>query len=89
MIKGKTMAAQTPAFRFPPNALATIPTTVGPEEHPTSPASAIRAYIAVPPPRSRPDAMLKVPGQKMPTENPQNAHPASPIIACPEKTAMT
>ena len=42
------------------------------------PASAMKANIAVPAPVSFDAARRKVPGQKMPTENPQAAQPISP-----------
>ena len=58
---------------LPLNALAIIPTTVGPLEHPKSPAKAIKAYMAVPPPGSFSAAKLKVPGQKIPTVKPHKA----------------
>ena len=75
---GKIMAAAMPFFRSPENRSAANPTTVGPDAQPRSPARAISAYIAVPPPGSVAAAMEKVPGQKIPTENPQMAQPRSP-----------
>ncbi len=75
---GNTRAAESPAFRLSRAAPETKPTSVGPAEQPTSPASAIKAKSAVPAPFSREAARLKVPGQNTPTENPQTAHPPNP-----------
>ena len=55
----------------------TNPTKVGPPEHPTSPASARSANRDVPPLRSAMDALLKLPGHMIPTENPQMEQPIS------------
>ncbi len=55
----------------------TNPTKVGPPEHPTSPASARNANRDVPPLRSAMDALLKLPGHMIPTENPQMEQPIS------------
>ena len=74
---GNTIAAKSPAFRFSENAPDTTPTTPGPEEHPRSPASARSANNAVPPFGQDAAAILKVPGQNTPTENPQSPHPSS------------
>ena len=46
------------------------------------------AYIAVPPPGICRAATLNVPGQKIPTENPQTAQPASPRIGTGAKAAV-
>ena len=67
------MPASTPIFKLSPNAPDTIPTSVGPPEHPTSPPNASRANNAVPPFGRAADALLKVPGHMMPTDNPQIA----------------
>ena len=75
---GKTIAASSPGWSTPPDAPATIPTSVGPDEQPRSPANAISAYMAVPPIGNIRAAMLNVPGQKMPTEKPHNAQPTIP-----------
>ena len=65
------MAARSPMVMFPPLVLDTIPTSVGPDEQPKSPASAKNANMAVPPPGRDAADMLKVPGQKIPTEKPK------------------
>lgn len=54
-------------------ALDTIPTKVGPPEQPTSPPKASSANKAVPPFGREADALLKVPGHMIPTDNPQTA----------------
>ena len=64
-----------PIFILSLKTLDTLPTIVGPSEHPTSPASAKKANIAVPPFFSIDEDILKVPGHKIPTENPQIPHP--------------
>ena len=69
------MAAKMPFFRSSAARLDTAPTTVGPPEHPRSPASASSANKAVPPFRIDEDALLKVPGHMIPTESPQTAQP--------------
>ena len=46
---GKIIATSIPALRLSATALDTNPTSVGPPEHPRSPASASSANIAVPP----------------------------------------
>lgn len=81
------MAKINPSFRLFPFALAIKPTTDGPAEHPTSPAKAIKAYMAVPVFGRVIAAVLKVPGQKIPTEKPQIAHPRRPIIGLFDKAA--
>ena len=77
---GKTIAVNIPRRRLPENALETNPTRVGPPEHPKSPASASIANRTVPPLFIAADALLKVPGHIIPTENPQIAQPISPTI---------
>ena len=72
---GKTIATSIPALRLSAAALDTNPTSVGPPEHPRSPASARRANSVVPPRGIETDAVLKSPGHIIPTENPQSAHP--------------
>lgn len=46
---GKAIATSIPALRLSAAALDTNPTSVGPPEHPRSPANANSANIAVPP----------------------------------------
>ena len=55
--------------------LETLPTTVGPIEHPTSPASAKKANIAVEPLFIFEADILNVPGQSIPTDRPHKLHP--------------
>ena len=75
---GKIIAAPSPDFKLFPVESATMPTTVGPDEHPISPANAKSAYITVPPAGSFTAATLNVPGQNIPTEKPQTAQPINP-----------
>lgn len=75
---GKMIAARIPLWRSFPNLLEMSPAKVGPPLHPRSPASASRANIVVPPPRIAAEALLKLPGQRIPTEKPHAAQPASP-----------
>ena len=72
---GKTAAARIPRLISPSHRSETAPTREGPAEQPRSPASASMANIAVPPPRRDAEALLNVPGQRMPTEMPLRAHP--------------
>ena len=72
------MAERMPIRRLFWKVLETAPAKVGPPEQPRSPASASRANMAVPPPLMEAAALLKVPGQRMPTEKPQTAQPTSP-----------
>ena len=65
-----------PVLRLSLNRLDTVPTTVGPIEHPTSPANAKNANIAVPPLLIFADDMLNVPGQRIPTAKPHRPHPS-------------
>lgn len=58
-----------PARRLFPNELEIMPPNVGPTEQPISPASASIANKAVPPPFMADEALLKVPGHRIPTEN--------------------
>ena len=71
-ITGKIRANKIPSLKFPWLLLKIKPTKVGPLEHPKSPANARNAKRAVPPLFKQEEAMLKVPGHKMPTENPQS-----------------
>lgn len=64
-----------PIFILSLKILDNLPTIVGPSEHPTSPASAKKANSAVPPFFSIDEDILKVPGHKIPTENPQIPQP--------------
>ena len=64
-----------PIFILSLKILDTLPTIVGPSEQPTSPASAKKANIAVPPFFIIDEDILKVPGHKIPTENPEMPHP--------------
>ena len=73
--RGKQTAAPIPVRMLLPAAEATRPANVGSPEHPRSPARARSANRSVPRPFTFADSMLKVPGQKIPTENP--ASPAS------------
>lgn len=77
--RGKTIANKIPIFKLLPKLSDTYPTKVGPREQPKSPARAKNANMEVPPPRIVFDAMLKVPGQRIPTEKPHNAQPAKLI----------
>ena len=77
---GKMIADKMPTFKLSPKWLETIPTRVGPLEQPKSPANAISANIAVPPPRMEAEALLKDPGHKIPTDSPHNAQPINPKI---------
>lgn len=77
MTTGKTIATRIPVFRLSEAALATAPTSVGPPEHPKSPASASSANIAIPPFRRTDDALLNVPGHMIPTDKPQMPQPTS------------
>lgn len=74
---GKTIATSIPALRLSAAALDTNPTSVGPPEHPRSPASASSANIAVPPFFRATEALLNVPGHMIPTDRPQIPHPTS------------
>ena len=67
--------AKIPFFRSSEAKPVTKPTSVGPPEQPTSPASASRANMAVPPFRSAADALLKVPGHMIPTDSPHKEQP--------------
>lgn len=53
----------------------TSPTNTGPKEHPTSPAKAKSANIAVPPAGKYAEVILKTPGHISPTDKPHSAHP--------------
>ena len=87
MPTGNIIAKIIPSFRLLSFALAINPTTDGPAEQPTSPANAIKAYIAVPVFGSVTAAVLKVPGQKIPTEKPHMAQPIRPTTGFPDRAA--
>lgn len=72
------MADNMPIFRLLPQALETNPARVGPPEQPRSPARASKANMAVPPRGIRAEALLKVPGQRIPTEKPHSPQPTRP-----------
>ena len=77
---GKITAARIPVFKLSWKQLEIIPTKVGPPEQPKSPPRAKKANMAVPPLGTAAEALLKVPGQRIPTESPQRAQPMSPAI---------
>ena len=74
-----------PVRRLSLNKPEATPTVVGPREQPTSPARASRANMAVPPVRIFALAILKEPGQRMPTDKPQSPQPMSPSIGEEER----
>lgn len=76
MNTGKTIDIRIPDEMLPPRRSAAKPVRVGPAEHPTSPARARNANIAVPHEGRSFAAMLNVPGQNIPTEKPQSVQPA-------------
>ena len=65
-----------------------LPTIVGLTVAPKSPAKAKNANIAVPPLGHFCDEILIVPGHIIPTETPQSAQPANPIIGIDDKDAV-
>ena len=64
------MANPIPSLILPFVIDITAPARVGPLAQPRSPANARRANIKVPPFFIPEEAILKVPGQKIPTEKP-------------------
>ena len=84
-ITGNTTEKAIAGCKFPPDASATAPAAAGPEAHPRSPASARKAYIAVPPAGRAAAAAEKVPGQRTPTANPQTPHPSIPSSGTPRE----
>ena len=82
---GNTIPARIPSFRFSDSILETAPTSVGPPEHPRSPASASNANNAVPPFLIEADAILNVPGHMIPTDNPQIPQPIKEKIGDGDK----
>ena len=85
---GKIIAQARPALRLSEQAPETIPTMVGPLEHPISPARAKSANIAVPPFGSFDEAILNTPGHIIPTESPHKAHPISESSGIGERTVI-
>ena len=85
---GNAVAANSPAFRLPPAILEIPPTREGLTVAPKSPAKAKNANIAVPPLGHFCDEILMVPGHIIPTETPQSAQPAKPIIGIADKDAV-
>lgn len=67
---GNIIAINIPFFKSSLNTPDTTPTTVGPAEHPKSPAKANNANIAVPPLGIPFEAILNVPGHSIPTDKP-------------------
>ena len=68
------MAERIPIFKLSFWLLETMPTKVGPTEHPMSPPRASSANMAVPPLDNVAAALLNVPGHIIPTDSPQTAH---------------
>ena len=87
-ISGNAVAANNPTLRFPPNILEIFPTIAGLIVAPQSPARAKNANIAVPPLGHFCDEILIVPGHIIPTESPQRAQPANPIIGVEDRDAI-
>ena len=83
----KQIPANTPTCKLFPAFWEMTPIRLGPMEPPKSPASAKNANIAVPPYGIVFAARLKEPGQSIPTEKPQIAHPKRPIIGLSDKAA--
>lgn len=77
---GNMLATKIPILRLSLNIPEILPTTVGPAEHPKSPANAKKANITVPPPLISEADILKVPGHNIPTENPAILHTIKPNI---------
>ena len=75
---GNTLPTSIPVWRLSPACWVTVPTRLGPNAPPRSPAIARRANSAVPPWGIRGEVMLIVPGHIMPTEKPQKIQPISP-----------
>ena len=74
------MANPIPNRIFPFVKDMTAPASVGPLAQPRSPANASRANIKVPPFLIPDEAILKVPGQKIPTEKPAKPQARSVIV---------
>ena len=85
---GKAVATSSPVFRLPPTILEIPPTIAGLTVAPKSPAKAKNANIAVPPLGHFCDEILMVPGHIIPTETPQSAQPANPIMGIEDKEAV-
>lgn len=87
-ISGNAVATSSPILRLPPAISEMLPTIAGLTVAPKSPAKAKSANIAVPPLGHFWEEMLIVPGHIMPTEMPQNAQPASPIVGKEDRDAI-
>ena len=70
------MAAKIPIFKLSEKAPEISPTNVGPPLQPKSPAKASNAKSNVPPRFKEAEAILKAPGQRIPTEKPQIPQPS-------------
>ena len=88
MTIGNKVAKSNPILRLPPTASAIFPVTAGLIVAPKSPANAKKANNAVPPFGHFCVEMLIVPGHIIPTANPHNAQPASPIIEMRDSEAV-
>ena len=77
-----------PLCKSPSNMEAASPAKVGPREHPASPPSARRAKRGVPPFGMVLDAVLKVPGQRIPTDRPQMPQPRRLIAGSGDKDTI-
>lgn len=73
--QGKIIAHKIPILRLSLNKPDINPARVGPREQPTSPERASKANKTVPPFFIALDALLNVPGQRIPTENPHRPQP--------------
>ena len=87
-ITGNAVATSSPILRSPPAILETLPTIAGLTVAPKSPAKAKNANIAVPPLGHFCDEILIDPGHIIPTEIPQRAQPANPIIGKEDRDAV-
>lgn len=86
--KRKSGGGKQPGFQIAAGHIGTPPTREGLTVAPKSPAKAKNANIAVPPLGHFCDEMLIVPGHIIPTETPQSAQPAKPIIGIADKDAV-
>ncbi len=84
---GNTLPASMPDCRLSPARWETVPTRLGPNAPPKSPAMARKANSAVPPWGRRGEVMLIVPGHMMPTENPQKMQPINPRTGLEDRDA--
>ena len=85
---GKSIPERRDVFRSVPLTPITAPTSEGPEVQPMSPDRAKSANIAVPPFGKLADATLRTPGQRIPTEIPQSAHPIRETTGQGEKQVI-